>query len=80
MTNPVSSYTVQRSDMTSISLDMHYDLKFSANPYLAVALLLLIPGILYSHILYFFSPCLIILSKIHLVHVIAVNLPSNGTT
>ena len=49
----MSSYMVQRSDMMSISLDMHYNFKFSANPYIAVALLLLnnwhivIPGIPY---------------------------------
>ena len=49
----MSSYTVQRSEMTSFSLDMHYNFKFSSNPYIENALLLLntwqivFPGIPY---------------------------------
>ena len=37
----MSSCMAERSDMTSISLDMHSDFKFPANLYIAVALLLL---------------------------------------
>ena len=53
----MSSYTFQRSGMTSISLDMHYNFKFSANPYLAVALLLLNTWHIVFPAIPFHQPC-----------------------